>query len=73
MLPLMREGKMFRRPKMIMTIAIRDGRLSEYTPSKINYDSGYWSERQVLTGLQLLADDWFEVDSTNPHKVHKDD
>ena len=73
MLPLMREGKMFRRPKMIMTVAIRDGRLSEYSPSKINYDEGYWSERQGLTGQQLLADDWYEVDSTNPHKDKDND
>lgn len=72
-IPLMREGKMFRRPKMMMTVAIRDGKLSEYTPSKINYNDGYWGERQSLTGIQIMAEDWYEVSSTNPQKDKDND
>lgn len=64
-LPLMREGKMVKRPNMQFAITVKDGLIKEYRASRVYKHSGYWDERTVLTSLQVLADDWEVVEEEN--------
>lgn len=63
-LPLMREGKMVKRPNMKFAITVKDGLIKEYRASKIRKHEGYWDERTLLTSLQVLADDWEVVEES---------
>lgn len=63
-LPLMREGKMVKRPNMQFAITVKDGLIKEYRTSRIYKHKGYWDERTVLTALQVLADDWEVVEES---------
>lgn len=63
-LPLMREGRMVKRPNMQYAITVKDGIIKEYRASRVYKHEGYWDERTVLTSLQILADDWEVVEES---------